>query len=353
MIDRVRLLKRVRGWVDNGFRGVDCKLLVLRHVDAEARTKMVHSWDIAADTDVNSLVTEIISTVNDDAEGLGETQAYELNAFFGEASETAAAFGGRFTMTVEGQRSFDVGGDETLGSSESVTTPKAFAAMAGKFAIDVMRTNIPWNNEMMRMQQNIISQQKAQIDELMEERRKNVILHEKLMSQQHKRQMQLRKIMFWEKQKEEMAGILFPMLPVLLSGLAGRPMLPTARTEETVTFEQFVESIKDEQLVALQGVLKPYQLPAIMGIVQATKMKQGIDPTMLREFLKSIDEPQMEEFKKVLTAEQVDLLMGAIAGFMQKYEADQMQRKQAYEEMQKEMMTEEDVDSVPDDAVFR
>lgn len=353
MLERKKLLSKLNSWLNGGLEGHgNCRVVALFHREP-GRDMPVHVWNVGPDTEAQGLATEIIKAADDDASGIGGEQDYAVCAFFGEQSVGASSYGGRLPFKVYAAPSFDNDGESGIGSSSRVTNPKEFAAMAGNFALEVMKTNIPWNNEMMRMQQKIIERQEAQIGELMDERRKNVVLQEKLLSQHHKRQVQLRKVLFWEKQKEAMADILFPMLPVVLSGLAGRPMLPQAQTEETVTFEQFVESIKPEQLVQLQTVLKPFQLPAIMGIVQAVKMKQGIDPTMLREFIKSIDEPQMENFKKVLTAEQTDLLVAAITGFVQKYEAEQVERKRAYEEMQKEMMEEEQVQEIDPDEALR
>lgn len=353
MLERKTLLERLNSWVLKGLPGKgQCRVVALFHREG-ARDMPVMSWDINPDTDIQALAVEIIKTADGDAGGIGGEQAYAVCAFFGEQGVGASSYGARLPFVVYAPPTFDNDGESGIGSSSRITNPKEFAAMTGQFALDMMKTNIPWNNEMMRMQQKIIERQEAQISELMEERRKNVVLQEKLLSQHHRRQVQLRKVLFWEKQKEAMADILFPMLPVVLSGLAGRPMLPQSQTEETATFEEFVESIKPEQLMQLQTVLKPFQLPAIMAIVQAVKMKQGIDQTVLKEFIKSIDEPQMEAFKTVLTAEQTDMLMAAIAGFVQRYEAEQAERKKAYEEMQKEMMQEEQIDEVAEDEALR
>jgi len=353
MLERKTLLERLNSWVLKGLPGKgQCRVVALFHREG-ARDMPVMSWDINPDTDIQALATEIVKTADGDAGGIGGEQAYALCAFFGEQGVGASSYGARLPFVIYAPPTFDNDGEVGVGSSGRITNPKEFAAMAGQFALDVMKTNIPWNNSMMSMQQKIIDRQEGQITELLEERRKNVILTEKLQSMHFKRQMQLRKVLNWEKHKDAFADMLMPMIPVVLSGLAGRPMLPQAQTEETITFEQFVESIKPEQLMQLQTVLKPYQLPAIMAIVQAVKMKQGIDPTMLREFIKSIDEPQMEAFKKVLTAEQADMLLAAIGGFVQKYEAEQAERKKAYEEMQREMAEEEQIDEVADDEALR
>ena len=236
--------------------------------------------------------------------------------------------------------------------SENATTSKGHAQMSSKFALDLMKQVLPWAHQLMSRQEQTISRQAAEIESLYAERRKNVILHERVVQQSHKRQLQLRKVIFWEKKKEEAASIIFPMLAPLFMAAAGKQLPSGQATKESVTFEHFINSFTDEeQLMALQARMKPQQMPAIGAIVMAVKNKQPINAVVLREFLKSIDEPQMESIKEVLSEEQRNLFFAAVAGFMKEHE-DYIEKMRKAQAATNDTEAVDETEPVGDDDVF-
>lgn len=341
MIDRRKVLIKVRGWVLQGKKvgkgePLPCNALVLRHVSSEGRPKLVDSWEVEEATDVEQLVSAVIDAAEEDASNAGDTNQYVLEAYFGDAASTAVSagnYGAMMRLRINAPPNFEES-DDGSGSSEMVTTPKAFAAMVGRFANDFAKINIPWNNEMMRMQQRIIQQQNETIEKMSRERERMVILQEKLLNQNHRRALQLRKVMFWERQKEEIAGILFPMLPTVISAIAGKQLGPAKTSVEGVSFEQFFKRLaaQPEKLGRLQPLLKMPQMMAVGQMSQAIAAGQPVDPIVLREFVKTIDDQQMEAFKEILDGEELQMLLGVVRSFYEQYEAE---RKKAQEEYQR------------------
>lgn len=352
-IDRKRLLGHVRKWILGGDRGESCTSIALVHLNEAGRGKPVRTWDVTPETVIETLVTEMSDIAEEDATNLGDRQRYAFGAYSGRCSPGIGNYFARYAFTLHPPPTLEsANDDEIVEMSENATTPKGHAQMSSKFSLDLMKQVLPWAHQIMSRQEQTISRQAAEIESLYAERRKNVILHERVVQQSHKRQLQLRKVIFWEKKKEEAASIIFPMLAPLFMAAAGKQLPSGQATKESVTFEHFINSFTDdEQLMALQARMKPSQLPAVGAIVMAVKNKQPINAVVLREFLKSIDEPQMESIKEVLSEDQKRLFFGAIAGFMKEHEEhiEKMRKAQAAIDDTEPV---EETDPVGDDDVF-
>ena len=353
MLDESVLLGKIRKFSIEGNQGQKCSAIVLFHANLNGRLDPISQWDPHAESP-EDIASKISLDAHEDAkEGKGDDQSYTVGFFFGPGSRENARqgnFGARHRFSITPPPSFESSGEGPETEPHLSGTNKATGMLATSYAKDLAKLTIPWANNLMQVQQNTIMRLEAQVNELMAERRRNVVLHEKLASQAHKRQLQTRKLIFWEKQKEEVASIFLPMLAPLLASIAGRPMLPSSPTEETKAFEDFAAGLTDEQLAQLQMKLRPNQLPAVFQIVQAVKTKQAVPNVILREFLKSIDEPQMEDFKTVLTGEQHKDLLMIIVSYMQKYKDRQVETQAAYDQESKPAEEEETV--LEDDAAF-
>lgn len=357
MVNRARILKHVRKHVLVGQDGSTCKVITLMHLEGEGRSKPVSAWDVK-DSNINfdSLVNEIIDAATADAEGIGDTQKYLIGFYFDNQVPGSTSYGARLPFTVTVAPVFDAGDAEAgIVSSDTIGNSKMQAATAMKFAVDLFRHVIPWSNQIMAQQQQMIQRMEAQANEHHEQQRKLMVLNEKLLSRHHRRQLETRKMIKHEQRKDEMVGMVMPLIPVVVAALAGKPgaapQLPGAGAEAVYTFDQFVKSLAQnpEQLASLQSKLKPMQIPSIMQIVGAVQTGQPINQSVLIEFLKTVDEAQMRSWEADLSEEQIKMLRGSIGSAMQKFEDEKEKVRQAYSEINSDEVDEEEDDLIDDE----
>jgi hypothetical protein len=357
MVNRARILKHVRKHVLVGQDGSTCKVITLMHLEGEGRSKPVSAWDVkGSDINFDSLVNEIIDAATADAEGIGDTQKYMLGFYFDNQVPGSTSYGARLPFTVSVAPVFDAGDAEAgIVSSDTIGNSKMQAATAMKFAVDLFRHVIPWSNQIMAQQQQMIQRMEAQANEHHEQQRKLMVLNEKLLSRHHRRQLETRKLIKHEQRKDEMVQMIMPLIPVVVTALAGKPgaapSLPGPAAEATYTFDQFVRSIAQnpEQLASLQSKLKPMQIPSIMQIVAAVQGGQTINQSVLIEFLKTVDEAQMRAWEADLNEDQIKMLRSSIESAMKKYEDDKDKVRQAYNEITSGEDDEEEEDIIDDE----
>lgn len=348
MVNRARILKHVRKHILVGQEGSTCKVITLSHLEGEGRSKPVGAWDVnAADVNFDGLVNEIIASATEDAEGIGDSQKYLIGFYFKDQVPGSTGYGARLPFTVTVAPTFDPGDAEAgIVGSDTMGSPKAQAAQAMKFAIDLFRHVVPWSNQIMQQQQQMIQRMEAQANEHHDQQKKMMVLNEKLLSRHHRRQLKTRKLVKHEQRKDEMASMIMPLIPVVIASLAGKPGaapgLPGPAAEATYTFDQFARSLDPEQLGALQSKLKPMQIPSIGLIISSVQTGQAINQSVLIEFLKTVDQAQLESWESVLRPEQVTMLRGAIKNAMDKHESDKAKVLEAYNEMNSDDVDEEE-----------
>lgn len=358
MVDnRARILKHIRKHVLIGQKGSTCKVITLTHLEGEGRSKPVGAWDVkGSDANFDGLANEIIASAQEDAEGIGDTQKYLLGFYFDGEVPGSTGYGARLPFTITAPPTFDASDVEAgIVGSESMAGSKAQSAQAMKFAIDLFRHVVPWSNQIMMQQQQMIQRMEAQANEHHDQQKGMMILNEKLLSRHHRRQLETRKLIKHEQRKDEMAQMIMPLIPVVIASLAGKPgaapQLPGPAAEATYTFDQFVRSLAAEpaRLAALQSKLKPMQIPSIGLIVSSVQSGQPINQSVLIEFLKTVDQPQLEAWEAELSEEQVKMLRGSIKNAMQKHEDDKEKVRKAYSEMTSEDELEEEDELLDDE----
>lgn len=357
MINRARILKHVRKHCLIGQEGSTCRVITLTHLEGEGKSKPVGAWDVkGADVNYDGLVNEIVAAATEDAEGIGDTQRYLLGFYFDGQVPGSASYGARLPITVTVAPTFDPGDMEAgIVGSESIGSPKAQAAQAMKFAIDLFRHVVPWSNQIMQQQQQMIQRMEAQANEHNEQQKKMMILNEKLLSRHHRRQLETRKLIKHEQRKDEMASMIMPLIPVVVASLAGKPgaapQLSGPGAEATYTFDQFVRALMAEphRLAGLQSKLKPQQIPAIGLIVNSVQMGQPINQSALIEFLKTVDDPQMAAWEAELSEDLIKMLRSAMKSAMSKFEEDREKVRSAYNEMNSDEDLDDEDDLVDDE----
>jgi hypothetical protein len=339
------MLARVRGWILSGNESAKepCKAICLFHFATKGQP--IETWLIESDSDPDVLVSSFIDAAEQDAAGIGGTQRFMICAYFANSRPGVDTWGARLPFIVHAPPTMQtgMGSDDPFESFEDITSPKALAAATGRMMLDHQRLVVPWANEQMRMAQRMIDSLQKQVETLSANHQRMVILQEKLLSRHHERQMKLKKLIMWEKRKDEIAGIIMPMMGPVLMGIlsGGKPgqLPPATPTEETSTFEDFIRAVKDDmpRLQALQATLHFNQQPAVMQMVASVMAGQTIQIVVLREFVKSIDDAQMKAWEEILSEEQFGLLKAAIRGIYMKHEQVKEEVRKAYEDMRRDV----------------
>ncbi len=342
MVNRGALLGDLRRWILGGGSkknsGSDCKVLQLVHKDGDGHLKPVGTWEIGTDVDFDELATTIIDSATRDAVDGEEEELYILHAYFGEARPGSAGYGERHRFKIFGTPKFEEGMDVSS-SSSSLTTPKQMTAAMGKMMLDHHKLTVPWANQLMLQYQRQVDTLQSRVISLEAQVQRGFIIQERLVSRQHERQLRLRKVIFWEKQKEEMAGIVIPMIPTLFNAMAGKQLAAPRKTDYTEALKQFVVTIgsQPEKMQKLQGALKMQQYGPIAAIVDAVQNGKPIDPVVVGEFMKPVDNDQMRLFQQILSEEEFQILGAIHHATYEEYERRKAQLDAAVKEAENEM----------------
>lgn len=369
-INRTAIERKIRSWILEGKRGQPLTVIALFHLNAEAGAKPVDSWEAGFDwkpeDEVNELASKVCDAIEGDAAELpdqggmsGNAQSYMICSYFGEVSKagvTAGNYGARLPVTVHTPPSLDMSSDiGTGGGMDAITTPKAFAQMAAAHQRDMHRLNVPWANSLFDRYHKVTERQEAQINSLLDDRHRMVLLQERLMSENHKRAMQLRRVVSHEKMMEDAKGVLFPIGASALAGLFGQKASGATQTQimkaedEVQLFYQFIHSVTDggkdfSKLMAMQAALKKTQLAPVQMLMHSLQTQAPISPVVLREFVKSVDEAQIEAFKEFLSEDEVTMFLRIYLGFKSKHDASEDDARKAYEEATEEYEKAENPD---------
>lgn len=341
MSTREKLLGKVREWILGGKRGDDCRTIALVHGDGDRSLKPVETWEIVQGEpiDFDALASAIWDQAESDSSGSEDTQIYWALAYFGDNRPGVNAYGARQKIQIDGVISF--GRDDSIGSSEKMDNPRSIATVMGRMMLDHHRLTAPWANEMMRSAQRIIDSQATRIRELEEKAKQNLILQEKLIQRNHLRNLQLRKVIYWERKKEEIGSIIIPMLPSMLSAVAGKQLTagpngaPQNPSNDYIeAFKRFVTTVapQEDKLQALQKVLKTGQMMPVANLVDCIRNGRPIEKQVLLAFMKLVDDAQMKQFEQILSKDEYDLFVSVHQALYNEYLHTKQQTDKAIEE---------------------
>lgn len=338
MINRGQLLGKLRQWILGGSKTEDCKYLHLVHKDGDGNLKPVDGWEIEGDVDFDALATEITNAITGDAADAEEEEEYFLHAYFGDARPGSAGYGKRHRMKVYGTPKFDEGMD-VASSSSNLTSPKQITGMATRMMLDLHKLTVPWANQMMLSYQRQIDSLQADNDKLRDQVRKGHIIQERLISRNHERHLRLRKVIFWEKQKEELAGIVVPMIPTMFSALAGKQLAAPRATSYTEALQRFISVVgpQAEKMQMLQKALKIQQYGPIAAIVNSVQQGKPIEAPVVVEFMKPVDDEQMAMFRQILSEEEFSLFVDIHRATFEEYQRRKQELDKAIADAENEM----------------
>lgn len=283
-VSRTQIVNWINRCTEKGQMGEDCTLFVLFHVGSGRKLKIVDAWAVDGDFKVRTAVDEIWDTAHLDCQGSTEINEFQLSAYFGdngkptESPEKGAMVTGTGHLGAYGRRlklvihpSPDADDDDDASGVES-PTEKGIRATLMRQNEGLYKSAVPWNNQMMRMLFDSNAAKDLRIKELEEERAGMVRLQDELLSNQHTRDMELRKELFWEKKKEQAFEKAFPLLELgvkqVLRKKFGKDIVKENPSIIVESIKSFLQGIKAEQFAKLGEIFGPEQMATLGSVVE-------------------------------------------------------------------------------------
>lgn len=304
-LDSKQLSRRLTAWIGNGARhnGVQqpCTHVRLMHATDQG-DKPVQGWDVDDKTHIDAMVREMRDVAEGDAGGYrGEEQQYYFAAFFGDASPESLGYGARMTFKMYVAPDVNEENQQITGS-ESVS-PKGMLATNQSHLRDVMRITFGPIDSNTRSMQREIEQLREENAQLRSESYKVIELQQNLMNQETQRRIEERRYAFWEQKKEEVAGIILPILPAAIGELLQKLGQKDVKIEggmspEVVAFREFLKQLDNDQWDALvgnpergvTGILKGPQAFMFKGALKKFMDMDKESESQVQERLRSLQE---------------------------------------------------------------
>lgn len=237
-------------------------LTVSRKKTEIARFDASRITETQVETFCETLAGEIELKATDDAEGLGGVQRYTINCFFknSDGSQT------RYIFKVDASD-----GEETEDSGEYMTEPPSMKGLISQLMRHneaTMRTATMVTNHNMTLQQRIIERQAEQVEKLLSEKYDNMRTMEGVLSEQHKRKLEEMEQLSNQQFREEIIKKVALLAPVVANRIAGRTIVPVG-SPMNASLVALRESLTQEQMQALMGVLRPEQAMAVIEMLQS------------------------------------------------------------------------------------
>lgn len=267
MIDTNEVKKFISEYLGIGKAGEgDLKLLALWHMRADADTSPVDYWPVEPTSDVTELAAKIASSVNRDAKAFGGRQQYILGAYFGEARLEPGNYGARLPIVVKSKPAFNDQFEESpLAMSSEEANPRGFSAQAFRWAEGLSRIALPAIESALERQAEELQRTRNHVHELEAEIKEWHKREQELLDKQHERNLELRKTVFWERQKEQVAKQVMGLLSFLAASYLG-PKAQAGGGVSDPLIKQFIDSIEPEQLPKVMGSFSQQQQMILMQI---------------------------------------------------------------------------------------
>lgn len=267
MIDRNEVKKFIHEYLGRGKVGEgDLKLLALWHMRADADTSPVDYWPVEPTSDISELVNKIETSVNRDAKAFGGRQQYILGAYFGEARIEPGNYGARLPIIVRSKPAFsDEFESSPLAMSTEEANPRGFSAQAFRWAEGLSRIALPALESIVERLQEELQATRNHVRELEAEIKEWHKREQELLDKQHARNLELRKTIFWERQKEQLGKAVIGIISFMAASYFG-PKGNAGGAINDPLIKQFIDSIEPDQLPRVMGAFDQQQQMILMQI---------------------------------------------------------------------------------------
>lgn len=259
-------LSELTQWVAEQRKAGADKLLLRRRTEDANGHELVRSWTLEGETNEAELAGAMLRTGHDEGRFFAGRSVYGVFSIAGRQPLS------RYFFDVEGQES-----DTTFSVSA------AREANLSSVTSQLMRHNEANARLAIGQTLDIVGHYKAllaardrRVEELERKYTEVFLLHEKLLSMQHQRDMEKRALELKEKNQDmmrEKVGLLFPLV---VDKLAPGAMPNAGGSMLTSTIESFMASLTADQVGGILGVLGPEQGALIASLYKRLANKNGV-----------------------------------------------------------------------------
>jgi hypothetical protein len=256
MIDRAALLKKVRSFLLAGKQGSPLKVISLKRLNADGQpTGQIEDWAVTREWDVDSNVSAMVETAETDATGLGDVQKYQFEFYFGGKTPGAVL---PFVMY-----GMPDGEEASFGKSEPATSKGQIAQHMHKLAVG-------GSAEIIRILRTENDALRAQMQTLFDDRMKVMQTYESLISDKHKRDLEIREMETSERIRTEAVKAVMPLLPTVVNRFMGTKLLPESTNPLVDSLKGALKSIPADKWPKLMELFAddPAVIAPILEAVQ-------------------------------------------------------------------------------------
>lgn len=234
--------------------------LDLVHMGA-SKQPILFSEEIGSGADSQDLASRIMQEAENDAEGLGGVQRYDVQGFFEKAKTAKAHHRFRLHVADEYQSDSDGYGSEPANAkghlSQLMRHNEAMFRQTTAYSFDMMRTLAKENEHLRKRCETLEGKFHEQAE-----------AYEELISLQHERELETYKAQRKEERMDEALSTLKMIGPTLVNRLTGKKILPENASPEAAAIDEFMETLDQEQIQKLTTVLKPQQMAVVFGLLE-------------------------------------------------------------------------------------
>lgn len=264
----------IKSQIFNATKAGQCRELVLKKINAEGKIgSEIQRWETEkhhfTPEGVILIYNEVVNASTSDAVTMGGVQRYSLQSYHGDNKSQSA----RKTFRVNG----DDGREEDEDLSSEGANVKGILAQQMRHNELIMKTSLGVVGQMMQAVSRTNAQQAARLDEMERDRLQNLSVVEKLLSEQHTRDMELRKMELREKSIGEVVSSLKQALPMVTAKLLGPKPSEVKQGDSSggasLALEGIVTvfaSLTPEQKTAIFSTLNDEQRDLLQSVFQAT-----------------------------------------------------------------------------------
>jgi len=238
----------------------------LRSAGVGSRGTPVDSFDVPPDFDgdqVGIMVDDILVRAQADADALGtKLQRYVLFAL-----EAGKKDGPRFAFRLRGE------GDEDGEDGEEPATEKGLLSQLMRHNEALARMNTMMMGSAMGAMASRLTASEKHVENLLEQRFKDMRALEEAQSLQHDRDMQALITSGQEERKSELFKKLEMILPLVVNKIAGRNLLPAG--PESNVFDALANSLTGDQLSQIAQFLTQEQQVLLLSLLKAAREKHA------------------------------------------------------------------------------
>jgi hypothetical protein len=242
------------------------KLILRRRSEDIGSHEMVRNWPLEGqiEEEAAELAGKILHTAHDEARFLG-------NAVYGVFAVNGRQSLGRYVFEVEGESL----GEQSFVPAAPVREPNLASVLASHMG-QMMRHNESKERlhtghtlDVIGHYKALLSARERRIEELEKNYAHVLVMQERLLSMQHRRDIESRKVDI-EAKKADFATTVFAD-----AVQAGTKFLQN-KMDEKVGIEQLLGSITSEQMDGLMTTLRPEQMSVVIGLYQKYAEKNGV-----------------------------------------------------------------------------